>query len=287
MVQARDIKRRIDSLGKTRQITKTMELVATLRMKKTQVRVGAMRPYADKLMEILSVVDFCEHASEFPLLQRREKIRRVAILVVTSNRGLCGAFNANVIRMARDTVADLESAGVGWELHTIGRKGLSALRHRGYAVESSRTDIGDYPRHEQAAEITRGLAEKFVAGEIDEFRMVYASYKSISSQTPVEETVLPLALENGESGETTDFILEPSPREILEALLPRIIESRVFKAFLESAAGEQAARRIAMKNATDNAEELIRILTRSYNRARQGQITQELSEIIGGAEALV
>jgi len=287
MAQARDIKRRIDSLGKTRQITKTMELVATSRMKKTQGRVGATRPYADKLLEILSAVDFGEYASEFPLLQRREKIRRVAFLVVTSNRGLCGAVNANVIRMARNSIADLESAGVGWELHTIGRKGLSALRYRGYEIESSRIDIGDYPRHEQAAEITRGLAEKFVADEIDEFRLVYASYKSISSQPPVEETVLPLVLEKGESGEKADFILEPSPREILEVLLPRIVENRVFKAFLESAAGEQAARRIAMKNATDNAEELIRILTRGYNRARQGQITQELAEIVGGAEALV
>lgn len=287
MAQARDIKRRIDSLGKTRQITKTMELVATSRMKKTQERVGATRPYADKLLKILSAVDFGEYVSEFPLLQRREKIRRVALLVVTSNRGLCGAFNANVIRMARNTIANLESEGVGWELHAIGRKGLGALRYRGYDIESSRIDIGDYPRHEQAAEITRGLAEKFVAGEIDEFRLIYASYKSISSQPPVEETVLPLVLEKGESEEKADFILEPSPREILEVLLPRIVENRVFKAFLESSAGEQAARRVAMKNATDNAEELIRILTRSYNRARQGQITAELAEIVGGAEALV
>jgi len=287
MAKAREIKRRILSLGKTQQITKTMELVATSRMKKTQDRVTGARPFADKLRDILQSVDFGQYESSFPLLRGRDEVRRVGILVITSNRGLCGAFNANVIRMARNIIDELKESGVETELHVVGKKGLAVLRYRGYEIETSRVDIGDYPSYEKAAEVARLFIEKYVAGEIDEFRMVYASYKSLSSQPPVQETVLPLAIEADEKTKRrTEFLLEPSAPAILETLLPRVVENRVFKAMLESAAGDQAARRIAMKNATDNADELIRILTRSYNRARQGQITQEIAEIVGGAEAL-
>lgn len=286
MAKARDIHRRILSLGKTKQITKTMELVATSRMKKTQDRVTATRPYADKLREILDAVDVGRFAGAFPLLSRRDEVRRIGLLAITSNRGLCGAFNANVIRMTRRVVDEWNEEGLPSELHVVGKKGINALRFRGYAIESARRDITDRPTYAQAAEIARGFMEKFLSGEIDEFRMVYAQYKSLSSQPPVQETVLPLALET-EGEARADFLLEPSPEEILEVLLPRVVENRVFKALLESAAGEQAARRIAMKNATDNADELIRLLTRSYNRARQAQITQELAEIVGGADALV
>ncbi|MFH1277101.1 MAG: ATP synthase F1 subunit gamma [Candidatus Eisenbacteria bacterium] len=288
MAKARDIKRRINSLGKTKQITKTMELVATSRMKKTQERVTATRPFADKLREILDAVEVGRYAAAFPLLKKRDEVRRVGLLAITSNRGLCGAFNANVIRMTRLVVDEWNGAGLPSELHVVGKKGINALRFRRYAIESARRDITDRPTYAQAAEIARGFMEKFLSGEIDEFRMIYAQYKSISSQPPVQETVLPLALDTGgEGSRRADFILEPSPEEILEVLLPRIVENRIYKALLESAAGEQAARRIAMKNATDNADELIRILTRSYNRARQAQITQELAEIVGGADAQV
>lgn len=288
MAKARDIKRRINSLGKTKQITKTMELVATSRMKKTQERVAATRPYAEKLRDILGSLDVERYAGEFPLLATRDEVKRVGLLMITSNRGLCGAFNANVIRTARHALDAWRDGGIGTELHVVGKKGASALRYRGYKIESARTKIGDRPAYEQAAEIAREFMDKFLAGEIDEFRMIYAQYKSLSSQPPYQETVLPLVLETTEGeGGRADFILEPSPRVILETLLPRIVENRVFKALLESAAGEQAARRIAMKNATDNADELIRILTRSYNRARQAQITQELAEIVGGSDAQV
>jgi F-type H+-transporting ATPase subunit gamma len=287
MAKARDIKRRILSLQKTRQITKTMELVATSRMKKTQQRVLAARPYAERLRSILSAIDVEPYAAEFPLLARREKVRRVAILLVTSNRGLCGAFNANVIRLGRRTIRDLQADGVETELHVIGKKGTNALRYRGQAIASSRIDIGDRPAFDHAREIARVFMEKFLRGEIDELRVVSASFRSLSSQPPVAETVLPLKRAAEGVEPAAEFLLEPSPRDVLGELLPRIAEHRVFLALLENAAGEQAARRVAMKNATDNAEELIRILTRSYNRARQGQITQELAEIVGGAEALV
>lgn len=287
MAKARDLLRRIHSFGKTMQITKTMEMVAASRMKKTQLRVLATRPYANKLLEILGGMNLEEHASDFPLLQERETVSRVGLLVITSNRGLCGAFNTNVIRLAQDTIADLKESGIETELHTVGKKGFNALKYRKYEIASSTLDIGGYPSYEQGAQIARTFMEKFIDGTIDEFRISYASYRSLATQPPVVETILPLPVETTEEGARTDFLLEPSPRVILETLLPKIVENRVFKALLESAAGEQAARRIAMKNASDNAEEYIQILTRSYNRARQSQITQEIAEIVGGAEALV
>ncbi|MBN1827175.1 MAG: ATP synthase F1 subunit gamma [Candidatus Eisenbacteria bacterium] len=290
MAKTREIKRRIKSLGKTGQITKTMELVAASRMKKTQSRVLATRPYANKLREILDAVDLENYADRFPLLRAHEEVRRVGVLVITSNRGLCGAFNGNVIRAARDMMRELDGAGVETELHVVGKKGIANFRYRGYAIESSRVDVGDKPTPAQSAEIARLFMERFLDGRIDEFRMVYASYQSIASHPPVMETVLPLPVERSggeEKAPRAEFLLEPSPRAILESLLPRIVEMRVFKALLESAAGEQAARRIAMKNATDNANELIRMLTRQFNRARQAQITNEIAEIVGGADALV
>jgi F-type H+-transporting ATPase subunit gamma len=283
MAKAREIQRRIRSLQKTKQITKTMELVATSRMKRTQQRALAARPYANKLAGILSAMDVESYAERFPLLRKREKIRRVGLLVVTSNRGLCGAFNANVLRTARRLIHEWKDAGIETDLHVVGRKGTNALRYRGYAIASSRIDIGDRPSFAQASEIAGVFLRKFLAGEIDEFRVAYASFVSLASQPPVVETVLPLPAGPAAGGKRAEFLLEPTPELILESLLPRIAEHRVYKALLESAAGEQAARRIAMKNATDNAQEFIRILTRSYNRARQAQITQEIAEIVGGA----
>ncbi len=284
MAKTREIKRRIRSLQKTKQITKTMELVATSRMKRTQQRALAARPYANKLRAILDTVDLGAFAGRFPLLGEREAVRRVGLLVITSNRGLCGAFNANVLRAARHAMIDIEQAGAETELHVVGRKGTNALRYRGYAIASSRSDVGDRPTFAQAAEIAGYFLGEFLGERIDEFRLAYASFASLSSQPPVVEKVLPLpAVAGGSAERPVEFLLEPSPERILETLLPRIVEHRVYKALLESAAGEQAARRVAMKNATDNAQELIRILTRSYNRARQAQITQEIAEIVGGA----
>jgi len=286
MASAREISKRIASFGKTKQITRTMELVATSRMKKTQDRVTATKPYAEKLAGILASMNLEEYEEAFPLLQARSEVKKVAVLMVTTNRGLCGGFNANVIRFTRNLLADLESEGREVELHILGKKGTGALRYLGYDIASSRIDIGDWPSYAEGAEIARGFIEKYLAGDIDEFRVTHAEYVSVATQPPTVETILPFRREEEGGGSRVEYLLEPSPEEILEKLLPSIIENRVFKILLENAAGEQAARRIAMKNATDNAEELIRILTRSYNRARQAQITQELAEIVGGAEAL-
>jgi F-type H+-transporting ATPase subunit gamma len=284
MAKMREIGRRIRSLQKTKQITKTMELVATSRMRKTQQRALAARPYGKKLEEILSAAGPGARAEEFPLLRTPKETRKIGLLVVTSNRGLCGAFNANVLRLARRSIQELREEGIEVELHMVGRKGANALRYRGYAIATSRSDIGDRPTMAQASEIGGLFIEKFLRGEIDGFRIAYASFGSLASQTPVIGIVLPFPAADEEEP-CPDFLLEPSARAILKRLLPRLVEHRIFRALLESAAGEQAARRIAMKNATDNAEELIRLLTRSFNRARQAQITQEIAEIVGGAAA--
>ncbi|MBM3320094.1 MAG: ATP synthase F1 subunit gamma [Candidatus Eisenbacteria bacterium] len=287
MAKMREIGRRIRSLQKTKQITKTMELVATSRMRKTQRRALAARPYGKKLEEILRAAGPGAREEEFLLLRVPETRRRVGLLVVTSNRGLCGAFNANVLRLARRSIEGLRLEGIDVEIHTVGRKGANALRYRGYAIASSRSDIGDRPTMAQASEIAGLFIDEFLRGTIDELRVVYASFASLSSQPPVTEVVLPFPALEEERARRPDFLLEPTARTILGNLLPRIVEHKIFRALLENAAGEQAARRIAMKNATDNAEELIRLLTRSYNRARQAQITQEIAEIVGGASALV
>ncbi|NNE08607.1 MAG: ATP synthase F1 subunit gamma, partial [Gemmatimonadetes bacterium] len=252
---------------------------------KTADRLHATRPYADKLGQILSQVNLAEYIEQFPLLQKREEVKRVALLVVTTNRGLCGAFNASVIRMARDVAQELTDDGVSYELHVIGRKGANALRYMGYEVASKTTNITDWPSFEDARLIAETLQERFLDGTVDELRIVYSNYVSVASQKPVTETILPMQVGDDEEV-TSEYILEPSAEEILENLIPAIINNRIFKALLETAAGEQAARRVAMKNATDNAEEIKRLLTRSYNRARQAKITQEIAEIVGGAEAL-
>ncbi|MFH1682108.1 MAG: F0F1 ATP synthase subunit gamma, partial [Candidatus Eisenbacteria bacterium] len=212
MAKMRQIKRRICSLQKTKQITKTMELVATARVKRTQQSALAAHPYADKLGEILSALDPAKHAPEVPLLRARDEVRRVGLLVVTSNRGLCGAFNTNVLRLARRAIQEIEEAKIEVQLHVVGRKGVNALRYRGYAIASSRTDVGDRPTMAQASEIARLFIDKFLIGEIDEFRILYASFRSLSSQPPEAETVLPLPFEGGGAEKRTEFLLEPSPR---------------------------------------------------------------------------
>ncbi len=285
MANAREISKRIASFGKTRQITKTMELVATSRMKKTHDRLQAAKPYTDKLASILHSMNLEGLEEKFPLLCGRPEVNRVAVLMISTNRGLCGGFNANVIRHARHVLSSLWEEGKETVLHVTGRKGNNALRYLGYEIASSRTDIGDWPSYDEAAEIARRFMEEYLDGDIDELRIVHAEYRGVASHPPVAETILPLRFDD-DGHERAEFLLEPSSEAILESLLPRILENRVFKILLENSAGEQAARRIAMKNATDNADELIRILTRVYNRARQAQITQELAEIVGGAEAL-
>jgi F-type H+-transporting ATPase subunit gamma len=291
MAKPRELRRRIRSVENTRKITRTMEMVATSKLKRAQDRVAAARPYADALAGVLGDLYAPELAERFPLLRRpRGAPDRVALVLITSNRGLCGAFNANLIRQARSRIEDLESEGTAVDLHIIGRKGATYFRFAGQAIASQRIDIGDRPTAAHATEVIAPLATAFAAGTVAAVEVVYAKFNSSVSTPPTTLRVLPVTLSRTDQGVRgragADYILKPSAEAILERLLPQYVENQVYRALVETAAAEHGARRTAMKNATDSAGDMLDVLRRTLNRARQAQITQEISEIVGGAEAL-
>jgi F-type H+-transporting ATPase subunit gamma len=262
-----------------------MEMVATSKMKRAQDRVVAARPYANSLTEVIANLYTAELAEKFPLLRQPATIKKAAIILLTSNRGLAGAFNANLLREARSLLGRLKQESVEAELHVVGKKGLGYFRYVGTAVASSRIDITDRPTAENAAELVDELIGRFASGEIDAVHVVYAKFNSALSTPPSTLTILPVTPPERE-GTQPDYILLPSAEVILTQLLPSYVRNSVYRALVETAAGEQGARRTAMKNATDNAGEMLNVLRRTFNRARQAQITQEIAEIVGGAAAL-
>jgi len=287
MAKGRELKGRIKSAENTRKITRTMEMVATSKMKRAADRVSSARPYALALGEVLSHVYTPELAERFPLLRRPAQIKNVALVVLTANRGLCGAFNTNLLREARARLAELEGKGISVELHIVGRKGIGFFKYLGRDLASQRADISDKPTSADATSLIDTLMTRFASGDLDAVHVTYAKYKSALSTPPATEQVLPVvAPTTTGAGLSRDFILAPSADEILEALLPLYVRNTVYRALVETAAGEQGARRTAMKNATDNATEMLQLLKRTYNSARQAQITQEIAEIVGGASAL-
>ena len=289
MAKGRELKGRIRTVENTRKITRTMEMVATSKMKRATDRVAQARPYALALGEVLSHVYSPELAERFPLLRRPAQQRRVALVVLTANRGLCGAFNTNLIREARARVKEMEGKGITVELHVVGKKGVGFFRYLGRAMASQRVDVSDRPTTDDAAGLIDGLMERFATGDVDAVHITYAKFRSALSTPPTTEAVLPVSAPvaaGTTGGMLHDFILSPSGDSILEALLPLYVRNMVYRALVETAAGEQAARRAAMKNATDNANDMLLLLKRTYNTARQAQITQELAEIVGGAQAL-
>jgi F-type H+-transporting ATPase subunit gamma len=287
MAKGRELKGRIKSVENTRKITRTMEMVATSKMKRAADRVSSARPYALALGEVLSHVYTPELAERFPLLRRPAQTKKVALVVLTANRGLCGAFNTNLLREARARLAELEGKGVSVELHIVGRKGIGFFKYLGRDLASQRADISDKPTSADATSLIDALMTRFASGDLDAVHVTYAKYKSALSTPPATEQVLPVvAPTTTGAGLSRDFILAPSADEILEALLPLYVRNTVYRALVETAAGEQGARRTAMKNATDNATEMLQLLKRTYNSARQAQITQEIAEIVGGASAL-
>jgi len=295
MAKPRELRRRIKSVQSTRKITKTMELVATSKLKRAQDRVVAARPYAAALAEVIGDLYAPELAERFPLLRQPAAGKgargRVALVVITANRGLCGAFNANLIREARRRIEQLEGAGVGVDLHLIGKKGITYFKFAKRPAASQRTDIGDKPKAEHAAEIVGPLMTQFASGALDAVEVVFAQFKSAVSTPPTTLRILPIAPPRAAEGgkgrsRAANYILKPSAEAILEQLLPLYVRNQVYRALVETAAAFLGAQRTAMKNATDNAGDIIELLQRTYNRARQAQITQELAEIVGGAEAL-
>ena len=287
MAKGRELKGRIKSVENTRKITRTMEMVATSKMKRAADRVSSARPYALALGEVLSHVYTPELAERFPLLRRPAQSKKVALVVLTANRGLCGGFNTNLLREARLRLAELEKQGATVELHVVGKKGIGFFKYLGRALAEQRADISDKPTAADAASLIESLMTRFASGDIDAVHLTYAKYKSALSTPPATEQVLPVvAPATSGAGFARDFILAPSADELLEALLPLYVRNTVYRALVETAAGEQGARRTAMKNATDNATEILQLLKRTYNSARQAQITQEIAEIVGGASAL-
>jgi F-type H+-transporting ATPase subunit gamma len=289
MAKTLELKRRIRSIGKTRQITRTMEMVSTSKLKRATDRVHAARPYASRLTEVIGRLIDPELRERYPLLRQPESVRRAAVVLITSNRGLAGAFNVNLIREARRQIQRLRDAGVEVEIHVVGKKAVSFFRYQKEAMAAERSDITDKPTLEDAMSVIEPLREDFEAGRLDEVYVVHAQFRSALSTPPTTMKVLPVSA-GAESADAParaqSYILSPSADEILNRVLPLYVRNSIYRALVETAAAEHGARRTAMKNATDNAGDILDNLNRTYNRARQAQITQEIAEIVGGAAAL-
>lgn len=245
----------------------------------------AARPFATVLSEVISSLYSADLAERFPLLRQPGTVRRAAVLVLTANRGLAGSFNSNILKEARTLIARLTSENVETELHVVGRKGVGYFRYVGRPVASSRTDIGDRPTVADAGQMVDGLMDRFASGALDAVYVVSAKFRSALSTPPHTERVLPVTPPE-RKGPARDYLLFPSAEAILTELLPAYVRNAVYRALVENEAGFQGAQRTAMKNATDNATDMLNVLKRNYNRARQANITQEISEIVGGSAAL-
>lgn len=289
--QLRVLRRRIRTVQQTKKITRAMELIATSRIAKAQARVAAAKPYADEITVVLSELASAAKLDN-PLLVQRERPTRAAVLVVTSDRGLCGGYNSSVIKRAEELAALLRNEGKEPVLYLIGRKGVNYYRFRQRPVAGSWTGFSEQPSYVNAVDAGRALVDEFLKGGedggVDELHVVYTQFVSMLSQAPAASRVAPLDVEYDQERPAVRPLYEFEPDEdtLLDALLPKYIHTRLFAALLEAAASESAARRRAMKAATDNANDLIKGLTREMNQARQAQITQEISEIVGGADAL-
>jgi F-type H+-transporting ATPase subunit gamma len=294
MATVQDLKRRIRSIRNTRKITKAMELVASARLRRAEARIEAMRPYADRMTELMmGTAKASTSLQGLALLQRRE-VRKAAIIPVTGDRGLAGAFNAQVLRQAFALERQLRGDGVEVHWLVAGKKGRSTLGFRRYEIDQSWIGFSDRPSYHDAQAIARKAAELYESGEVDRVVIVYNQFVSALVQRVVERDLLPIPEEALAHDETEgreaallgDFIYEPEPEEILQRLLPVYVETEVYRALLESAASEQGARMTAMRNASGNAADLISSLTLDMNRARQAEITQEILEVVAGADAL-
>ncbi|MGQ0704390.1 MAG: ATP synthase F1 subunit gamma [Gemmatimonadales bacterium] len=288
--KGRQLRARIRTVQNTRKITRTMELVATSKLKRAQDRVVAARPYAEALRQVLGDLVTPELAAQFPLLKAPEPPakggpRRAAVILVTSNRGLAGAFNSNLIKEGRRAIERLEAAGYEVDLYAVGKKGAGFFKYIGRPLALDRQDIGDRPTADHAASLVEPLVAQYEAGKLASVDLVYARFVSPLSTPPTTLRILPVEAPAGRK-RTPNYLFRPDPAAILEQLLPLYVRNMVYRGLVETAAGEHGARRTAMKNATDNAGELIQHLTRTYNRQRQAAITQEIAEIVGGAAAL-
>jgi len=291
MAKAKALTKRRKAVVNTRKITKTMELVSTARFKQSFNRIAGARPYRDTLTEMLRDLAAADLGVAHPLLERREPPKHVTLLLLTANRGLAGGFNSNLIRLARSRAAELHAGGAAVDLHVVGKKGIAYFRFVREAIAAGYTHFGDRPSYAEVEVLADELMAAYAAGRTDRVEVVSQRYESAGVQRPWLEGLLPLATPTAgagakSSGRTVDYLYSPDATTLLRQLLPAYFKTALYHAFLENVVGEQRARMVAMKNATDNAETMITTLTRLYNRARQAQITNEISEIMGGVEAL-
>jgi F-type H+-transporting ATPase subunit gamma len=295
MASVQDLKRRVRSVRNTRKITKAMELVASARLRRAQSRIEAMRPYAETMLELIAGVGRAAASVRgLPLLQQREQVDSVALVALTGDRGLAGPFNAQILRRAFALERELRGEGKNVRFVAIGKKGRSTLAFRRYEVAREFVGFTDRPAYADAQTIAHAVAELYTNGDVDRVVLVYNAFVSPLVQRVTEQEILPISPDILETSEEErrddalrgDFIFEPEPEEILARLLPVYLETQVYRALLESAASEQGARMTAMRNASKNAGELIDSLTLQMNRARQAEITQEILEVVAGAEAL-
>ena len=297
MASLQDLRRRITSVRNTRKITKALELVAGARLRRAQSRIEEMRPYADRMQELM--IGTARAASSFrnlALLQRRDEVRRVAFVVVTGDRGLAGPFNGQVLRRAFELERHARAEGQEVAWLTVGRKGASTLRFRRYELTAQWAGFADRPGYHDAQVVGHRLAELYEAEEVDRVVLIYNRFESVLVQRVTATDLLPIrkevlsgeepAGEEARGGVSGDFIYEPEPEQILERLLPVYLETEIYRALLESAAAFLASQMTAMRNVSKNAGELIDSLTLSLNRARQAEITQEILEVVAGADAL-
>jgi F-type H+-transporting ATPase subunit gamma len=302
LASTQDLKRRVRSITNTRKVTKAMELVASARLRRSQQRIESMRPYADRMLELMAGVSQAAGAVRLPLLERRENVERVAIVPITADRGLAGGFNAQVIRRSLALMREVEANGQEAVWFSTGRKAASTLRFRRMNVSQSWVGFSERPAYSDAQAIAHAVSEAYVNNEVDRVVIVYNAFVSALVQKVTVRDLLPIpqdllektaeAEEDGAVGGTPelkgapDYIYEPEPEEILARLLPVYVETELYRALLESAASEQGARMTAMRNASKAAGELIDSLTLAMNRARQAEITQEILEVVAGADAL-
>jgi F-type H+-transporting ATPase subunit gamma len=296
--QLREYRRRIKSVNSTKKITRAMELIAAARIAKAQQRITASRPYAEAITEVVRTVTAEGAGDDHPLTTPRENPTRAAVLVICSDRGLAGGYSANVLRLGERTTSGLQERGLDVVPYLVGRKAVSFYRFRNRDTSKSWTGFSEKPSYDDALAIGDSLVEEFTKGGgdggVDEIHMIYTRYESMASQRPISVKLIPLDAEEAAKGDEDDHDdgphaqveFEPEGEGVLDALLPRYLTARIYAAMLDAAASEQVARRRAMKSATDNADDLIKQLTRDANSARQAEITQEIMEIVGGAEAL-
>jgi F-type H+-transporting ATPase subunit gamma len=289
--QERILRRRIKTVESTKKITRAMELIAATRVVKAQERANAARPYSEEITSV--VLDLVRQGAgkDDPLLRANPQATTAAVIAITSDRGLCGAYNNTIIRMAERAIKGHQEAGRDYALIVVGKKALSYFNFRGLPVAASFTGVTDQPSYEQAREIGSQVIERYASGDLVSVELAYTRFISVGTQQAVLQQFLPLTLDSERAqapaeGPSADFEYEPSPAGILSEILPRFVEARIYAALLDASASEYASRQRAMKAATDNAGELITKLSRIMNRARQDAITTEIMEIVGGAEAL-